>query len=285
MGTSREYGSKKGAHLFVESLFCIHLWRLAWAAELKYPFSVHLQATHNCNSTTWLAIAINDLYVSFLSLTTLSLVPLPPHPRSSSYHRFPVQSDGGRPVGHLPSACRRQLRPGLLFHGVPREPHGVPGPGDVQRRGGQNLDHWPPLPDGRHQRWRLAGQTPAHTWPISLSASLCEVQCLEICLYGSRSDFFSVGPLHTNGSLTCWTWLKQTFEEADKNGDGLLNIDEIYQLLHKLNVNLPRRKVKQMFQVRNEVTVTCLADDSFLPNYFDWVFELQPHRHHTFVIF
>uniref|UniRef100_A0A669CCY9 Phosphoinositide phospholipase C n=1 Tax=Oreochromis niloticus TaxID=8128 RepID=A0A669CCY9_ORENI len=40
----------------------------------------------------------------------------------------------------------------------------------------------------------------------------------------------------------------QTFEEADKNGDGLLNIDEIYQLLHKLNVNLPRRKVKQMFQ-------------------------------------
>lgn len=48
----------------------------------------------------------------------------------------------------------------------------------------------------------------------------------------------------------CVTWLKQTFEEADKNGDGLLNIEEIYQLLHKLNVNLPRRKVKQMFQVR-----------------------------------
>ncbi|RXN09920.1 1-phosphatidylinositol 4,5-bisphosphate phosphodiesterase eta-1-like protein [Labeo rohita] len=42
--------------------------------------------------------------------------------------------------------------------------------------------------------------------------------------------------------------MKQTFEEADKNGDGLLNIEEIYQLLHKLNVNLPRRKVKQMFQ-------------------------------------
>uniref|UniRef100_A0A665UMU2 Phosphoinositide phospholipase C n=1 Tax=Echeneis naucrates TaxID=173247 RepID=A0A665UMU2_ECHNA len=41
---------------------------------------------------------------------------------------------------------------------------------------------------------------------------------------------------------------KNTFEEADKNGDGLLNIEEIYQLLHKLNVNLPRRKVKQMFQ-------------------------------------
>uniref|UniRef100_A0A8C5HHA2 Phosphoinositide phospholipase C n=1 Tax=Gouania willdenowi TaxID=441366 RepID=A0A8C5HHA2_GOUWI len=38
------------------------------------------------------------------------------------------------------------------------------------------------------------------------------------------------------------------FLKADKNGDGLLNIDEVYQLLHKLNVNLPRRKVKQMFQ-------------------------------------
>ncbi|CAB1348246.1 unnamed protein product, partial [Coregonus sp. 'balchen'] len=41
------------------------------------------------------------------------------------------------------------------------------------------------------------------------------------------------------------TW---TFEEADKNGDGLLNMEEIYQLLHKMNVNLPRRKVKHMFQ-------------------------------------
>ena len=47
--------------------------------------------------------------------------------------------------------------------------------------------------------------------------------------------------------------MKQTFEEADKNGDGLLNIDEIYQLLHKMNVNLPRRKVKQMFQVRKKL--------------------------------
>ncbi|XP_025769393.1 1-phosphatidylinositol 4,5-bisphosphate phosphodiesterase eta-1 [Puma concolor] len=42
--------------------------------------------------------------------------------------------------------------------------------------------------------------------------------------------------------------IKQTFEEADKNGDGLLNIEEIHQLMHKLNVNLPRRKVRQMFQ-------------------------------------
>ncbi|KAI4877447.1 hypothetical protein NFI96_034579, partial [Prochilodus magdalenae] len=44
------------------------------------------------------------------------------------------------------------------------------------------------------------------------------------------------------------TWLKQTFTEADKNGDGSLSISEVLQLLHKLNVNLPRQKVKQMFK-------------------------------------
>ncbi|KAM9110749.1 1-phosphatidylinositol 4,5-bisphosphate phosphodiesterase eta-2 [Megaptera novaeangliae] len=44
------------------------------------------------------------------------------------------------------------------------------------------------------------------------------------------------------------TWLKQTFDEADKNGDGSLSIGEVLQLLRKLNVNLPRQRVKQMFQ-------------------------------------
>uniref|UniRef100_A0A7N6AQ64 Phosphoinositide phospholipase C n=1 Tax=Anabas testudineus TaxID=64144 RepID=A0A7N6AQ64_ANATE len=39
-----------------------------------------------------------------------------------------------------------------------------------------------------------------------------------------------------------------TFTEADKNGDGSLSISEVLQLLHKLNVNLPRQKVKQMFK-------------------------------------
>ncbi|XP_043952729.1 1-phosphatidylinositol 4,5-bisphosphate phosphodiesterase eta-2a isoform X2 [Gambusia affinis] len=43
-------------------------------------------------------------------------------------------------------------------------------------------------------------------------------------------------------------WLKQTFTEADKNSDGSLSINEVLQLLHKLNVNLPRQKVKQMFK-------------------------------------
>lgn len=50
------------------------------------------------------------------------------------------------------------------------------------------------------------------------------------------------------------TWLQQTFSEADKNGDGTLSIGEVHQLLHKLNVNLPKQKVRQMFQVRLEAT-------------------------------
>uniref|UniRef100_H3DBC1 Phosphoinositide phospholipase C n=1 Tax=Tetraodon nigroviridis TaxID=99883 RepID=H3DBC1_TETNG len=44
------------------------------------------------------------------------------------------------------------------------------------------------------------------------------------------------------------TWLQQTFSEADKNRDGTLSIGEVHQLLHKLNVNLPKQKVRQMFQ-------------------------------------
>ncbi|XP_040014940.1 1-phosphatidylinositol 4,5-bisphosphate phosphodiesterase eta-2 [Xiphias gladius] len=43
-------------------------------------------------------------------------------------------------------------------------------------------------------------------------------------------------------------WLQQTFSEADKNGDGTLSIGEVHQLLHKLNVNLPKQKVREMFQ-------------------------------------
>ncbi|KAJ3602508.1 hypothetical protein NHX12_030262 [Muraenolepis orangiensis] len=41
----------------------------------------------------------------------------------------------------------------------------------------------------------------------------------------------------------------QTFSEADKNGDGTLSLGEVHQLLHKLNVNLPRQKVREMFKM------------------------------------
>uniref|UniRef100_A0A8C2HFS9 Phosphoinositide phospholipase C n=2 Tax=Cyprinus carpio TaxID=7962 RepID=A0A8C2HFS9_CYPCA len=47
---------------------------------------------------------------------------------------------------------------------------------------------------------------------------------------------------------SCCKWLRQTFSEADKNGDGNLSIGEVLQLLHKLNVNLPKQKVREMFQ-------------------------------------
>ncbi|KAF7665697.1 hypothetical protein LDENG_00135230 [Lucifuga dentata] len=43
-------------------------------------------------------------------------------------------------------------------------------------------------------------------------------------------------------------WLQQTFSEADKNGDGTLSMGEVHQLLHKLNVNLTKQKVRQIFQ-------------------------------------
>ncbi|XP_068598394.1 1-phosphatidylinositol 4,5-bisphosphate phosphodiesterase eta-2 [Brachionichthys hirsutus] len=43
-------------------------------------------------------------------------------------------------------------------------------------------------------------------------------------------------------------WLQQTFSEADKNGDGTLSMGEVHQLLNKLNVNLPKQRVRQMFQ-------------------------------------
>ncbi|CAN2388232.1 Phospholipase C eta [Pristimantis euphronides] len=45
-----------------------------------------------------------------------------------------------------------------------------------------------------------------------------------------------------------YPFLQTTFDEADKNGDGSLSINEVLQLMHKLNVNLPRQKVKQMFK-------------------------------------
>uniref|UniRef100_A0A4W4E3A7 Phosphoinositide phospholipase C n=1 Tax=Electrophorus electricus TaxID=8005 RepID=A0A4W4E3A7_ELEEL len=48
--------------------------------------------------------------------------------------------------------------------------------------------------------------------------------------------------------VTCYGMKNQTFSEADKNGDGSLSISEVLQLLHKLNVNLPRQRVKQMFK-------------------------------------
>ncbi|KTG44577.1 hypothetical protein cypCar_00000621 [Cyprinus carpio] len=48
-----------------------------------------------------------------------------------------------------------------------------------------------------------------------------------------------------------------TFSEADKNGDGNLSIGEVLQLLHKLSVNLPKQKVREMFQMVNVTKEYC----------------------------
>uniref|UniRef100_A0AAR2LKE3 Phosphoinositide phospholipase C n=1 Tax=Pygocentrus nattereri TaxID=42514 RepID=A0AAR2LKE3_PYGNA len=59
-------------------------------------------------------------------------------------------------------------------------------------------------------------------------------------------------------------WLRQTFSEADKNGDGNLSIGEVLQLLHKLNVNLPRQKVREMFEEADtDDNQGCLAFEEF----------------------
>ncbi|XP_077867839.1 1-phosphatidylinositol 4,5-bisphosphate phosphodiesterase eta-2-like [Saccoglossus kowalevskii] len=53
---------------------------------------------------------------------------------------------------------------------------------------------------------------------------------------------------HTQQQRLRDQWLKSTFKSADKSGDGLLSIGEVIMLLHRLNVNLSKRKVRQMFK-------------------------------------
>ncbi|XP_070560122.1 1-phosphatidylinositol 4,5-bisphosphate phosphodiesterase eta-2-like [Ptychodera flava] len=53
---------------------------------------------------------------------------------------------------------------------------------------------------------------------------------------------------HTRQQRLRDQWLKTTFKSADKSGDGLLSISEVIMLLHRLNVNLSKRKVRLMFK-------------------------------------
>ncbi|XP_050009370.1 1-phosphatidylinositol 4,5-bisphosphate phosphodiesterase eta-2 isoform X3 [Alexandromys fortis] len=68
------------------------------------------------------------------------------------------------------------------------------------------------------------------------------------CRLSWRAEQVRPGPWTVLAPNSAPKWLKQTFDEADKNGDGSLSIGEVLQLLHKLNVNLPRQRVKQMFR-------------------------------------
>nr|KAF6394917.1 phospholipase C eta 2 [Molossus molossus] len=69
--------------------------------------------------------------------------------------------------------------------------------------------------------------------------------CFSIYHGSHRQSLDLVSP--SGDEARTW-WLKQTFDEADKNGDGSLSVGEVLQLLHRLNVNLPRQEVKRMFK-------------------------------------
>lgn len=85
------------------------------------------------------------------------------------------------------------------------------------------------------------------------------------CLLGWREEQARSGPWTVLAPNSAPKWLKQTFDEADKNGDGSLSISEVLQLLHKLNVNLPRQRVKQMFRVSVERGGLCPPVGTPLP--------------------
>uniref|UniRef100_A0A803TMU5 Phosphoinositide phospholipase C n=1 Tax=Anolis carolinensis TaxID=28377 RepID=A0A803TMU5_ANOCA len=90
--------------------------------------------------------------------------------------------------------------------------------------------------DSLSKRQRTRDQYPSLAYPTFAHLTFYIIQCLLVVT--SLFPFLN----------SCQMWLKQTFDEADKNGDGSLSISEVLQLMHKLNVNLPRQKVKQMFK-------------------------------------
>ncbi|XP_071944807.1 uncharacterized protein [Antedon mediterranea] len=50
-------------------------------------------------------------------------------------------------------------------------------------------------------------------------------------------------------------WLRTTFETADKSKNGLLDMDEVIKLLHKLNFKLSKRKIKKLFREADTNTI------------------------------
>lgn len=45
------------------------------------------------------------------------------------------------------------------------------------------------------------------------------------------------------------SWLKEIFLSADKSGDALLSVDEVFALMHKLNVKISNRTLREIFKV------------------------------------
>ena len=62
-------------------------------------------------------------------------------------------------------------------------------------------------------------------------------------------------------SFTMCRWLKEVFLSADKSGDGLLSVDEVFSLMHKLNVKISNRKLRETFKV-----CVCVFQSFLLPD-------------------
>lgn len=84
-----------------------------------------------------------------------------------SHHWLAVQGYRGSTKWYLPSACWWELRPRMLFHHLPWQPHGFSGLSDFQRRWSKDVGDRTQVPDGGHQRWGLTGQKTKNPWPIS----------------------------------------------------------------------------------------------------------------------
>ena len=47
-----------------------------------------------------------------------------------------------------------------------------------------------------------------------------------------------------------WTrWLRDLFEDADRNGDGTLDLKEVIAMLRRLNVGVSKKVIKRKFEV------------------------------------
>uniref|UniRef100_A0A3P8RXH2 Phosphoinositide phospholipase C n=1 Tax=Amphiprion percula TaxID=161767 RepID=A0A3P8RXH2_AMPPE len=102
--------------------------------------------------------------------------------------------------------------------------------------------------------------------------------CCFSIYYGERVKSLDLVSTNSEEARTWITGLKYlmagisdedslTFSEADKNGDGTLSIGEVHQLLHKLNVNLPKQKVREMFQADTDENQGSLAFEEFCSFY------------------
>ena len=48
-------------------------------------------------------------------------------------------------------------------------------------------------------------------------------------------------------------WLRDLFEDADRNGDGTLDLKEVIAMLRRLNVGVSKKVIKQKFKVHTSV--------------------------------